>query len=32
MVIRRTGYEVEIVGLDEKGRCSKCGLEIVRYF
>ena len=27
-VIKRDGYKVEIVGLDEKGRCTKCHHEI----
>jgi pyruvate formate lyase activating enzyme len=28
--IVRRGYDVEIVGLDAEGRCSKCGRKIVR--
>ncbi|MGB9789838.1 AmmeMemoRadiSam system radical SAM enzyme [Thermotoga caldifontis] len=30
--IARRGYEVQIVGLDAEGRCSKCGRKIVRIF
>lgn len=30
--IVRRGYEVQIVGLDTEGRCSKCGRKIVRIF
>jgi pyruvate formate lyase activating enzyme len=28
LVIRRQGYEVEKVGLDEEGKCTKCGRQI----
>ncbi len=28
VVVKRNGYNVEIVGLDEKGRCTKCNHEI----
>ncbi|PLV55783.1 AmmeMemoRadiSam system radical SAM enzyme [Thermotoga sp. SG1] len=28
LVIRRQGYEVEKVGLDEEGKCKKCGRQI----
>lgn len=32
LVIRRLGYEVEKVGLDEEGKCLKCGRRIARIF
>ncbi len=32
VVIKRRGYEVEIVGLDEEGGCNKCGYQIARIF
>jgi len=32
LVIRRKGYDVDPVGLDEEGRCKKCGHQIVKIY
>ncbi|AEH50906.1 AmmeMemoRadiSam system radical SAM enzyme [Pseudothermotoga thermarum] len=30
LVVKRVGYQVQVVGLDEEGRCAKCRRRIVR--